>query len=292
MQTMHCLTSCCRGRGRQWEHKSSPPAPTRTPPTHVHHPPLFQISPLEDSLVWSSLHDAEALLHPHTEAMLAEWEEEHGWGAVPDLEEVAGAQHAQRAGINSIRCGGGAQFGRAQLPQGCARFGREGKVGIRFRGLVGLLLPWRGVVWCEGERRAGCSQGTTNMSSGGSAAHNSAHNHLALPLHGTHACRRVELVLLHDPTQVPAGTAAWLAERPRLARHHHVRPAQPQDLARLSRWLAGALRTLCTLRRTPASSACAPVRTGAADHAIPCRIVPLPKGEHACSGSRGAVGAG
>ncbi len=52
---------------------------------------VAQVSPLEDSLVWGTLHDAEALLHPHHEAMRAEWEAQHGWGAVPDLEELAGA---------------------------------------------------------------------------------------------------------------------------------------------------------------------------------------------------------
>lgn len=52
-------------------------------------------------------------------------------------------------------------------------------------------------------------------------------------------CRRVELVLLHELGQAPSGTAAWLAGRPRLVRHHHIRPAAQQDLARLSRWMAG-----------------------------------------------------
>jgi hypothetical protein len=60
-----------------------------------------------------------------------------------------------------------------------------------------------------------------------------------LPTHSV-APRRVELVLLHEAGQAPSGTAAWLAARPRLARHHHIRTSNPQDMARLSRWAAGA----------------------------------------------------
>ncbi|GAB4820172.1 hypothetical protein N2152v2_007218 [Parachlorella kessleri] len=116
-----------------------------------------QVSPLEEGLVWSTLHDAESLLHPHHEAMLADWEEQYGWGAVPDLDQLAAA-------------GGGTQAARA----------------------------------------------------------------------GLNSIRRVELVLVHEPGQTPSGTAAWLAARPHLTRHHHIRPSNAQDLARLSRWAAGA----------------------------------------------------
>ena len=40
--------------------------------------------------------------------------------------------------------------------------------------------------------------------------------------------RRVELVLLHPSDEQPQGTAAWLAPRPQLARHHHLRLANTQ----------------------------------------------------------------
>lgn len=69
----------------------------------------LQVSPLEQSLVWGALQDAEALLRPHLESMAAEWEEQGVWGVIPDLMEeaasaaVAGPQ-AQRADLHSIRC--------------------------------------------------------------------------------------------------------------------------------------------------------------------------------------------
>ena len=78
--------------------------PQRLPTKH--HPRSPQVSPLEEVLVWSTLHDAESLLHPHHEAMLADWEEQYGWGAVPDLDQLAAAgdgTQAARAGLNSIR---------------------------------------------------------------------------------------------------------------------------------------------------------------------------------------------
>lgn len=49
----------------------------------------------------------------------------------------------------------------------------------------------------------------------------------------------MELVLLHESGQAPSGTSSWLALRPRLARHHHIRPSLAPHMARLSRWLAG-----------------------------------------------------
>lgn len=49
--------------------------------------------------------------------------------------------------------------------------------------------------------------------------------------------RRVELVVLHpDPpgggVLPPAGTADWLAARPNLSRHHHVRLGRQGDVQR------------------------------------------------------------
>ena len=38
-----------------------------------------------------------------------------------------------------------------------------------------------------------------------------------------HACRRVELVMLHEEGAEPSNTAPWLEARPNLARHHHIR---------------------------------------------------------------------
>lgn len=119
-----------------------------------------QVSALEEALVWGSLHDLQALLHPHTEALLEEWETRQGWGAMPDLADMAQGAAAQHS------------------------------------------------------------------SSGAAGA-------------GVHSIRRVELVLVHEGGRYPSGTAAWLAARPRLTRHHHIRPTQPQDLSRLSRWMAG-----------------------------------------------------
>lgn len=49
---------------------------------------------------------------------------------------------------------------------------------------------------------------------------------------------REELVLLHDGRQRPKGTARWLALRP-FARHHHLRPASPNDFSRIARFLNG-----------------------------------------------------
>lgn len=57
---------------------------------------------------------------------------------------------------------------------------------------------------------------------------------------GLAALRRVELVLLHPPSgELPGHTAAWLARRPHLTRHHHIRLAAEADVARLARWMAG-----------------------------------------------------
>jgi len=51
--------------------------------------------------------------------------------------------------------------------------------------------------------------------------------------------RRAELVLAHPSDAPPCGTAKWLACRPGLTRHHHVRLHNPKDMARLARWMAG-----------------------------------------------------
>lgn len=48
------------------------------------------------------------------------------------------------------------------------------------------------------------------------------------------------LILLHAPaTAHPRGTAAWLAARPAVRSHLHLRPNLPADLARLARVLSG-----------------------------------------------------
>ena len=50
---------------------------------------------------------------------------------------------------------------------------------------------------------------------------------------------RQELILLHrDGPPGPAGARGWLARR-RVAAHHHVRPAVPEDVRRLARRLTG-----------------------------------------------------
>ncbi len=61
----------------------------------------------------------------------------------------------------------------------------------------------------------------------------------ALPAAGVAgaAARRV-LVLLHDTTDQPDGTARWLAAR-RVDEHHHVAWRQPDGCARLARFLSG-----------------------------------------------------
>lgn len=47
------------------------------------------------------------------------------------------------------------------------------------------------------------------------------------------------LVLLHAPeTRLPSGTGGWLSGR-RLVRHHHVRAANTEDIARVARFVAG-----------------------------------------------------
>ena len=51
--------------------------------------------------------------------------------------------------------------------------------------------------------------------------------------------RRVELVLLHPSDEQPVGTAAWLAPRPQLARHHHIRLANPQASRKCSQVTPG-----------------------------------------------------
>jgi len=50
---------------------------------------------------------------------------------------------------------------------------------------------------------------------------------------------RTELVLIHSSDSPPMGTAKWLEPRPYLKRHHHARPHNPKDMARLARWMAG-----------------------------------------------------
>ena len=58
-------------------------------------------------------------------------------------------------------------------------------------------------------------------------------------------CRRVELVLVHEEGGGPSGTAAWLAARPHLARHHHIRLSHPKvpfsPLAAASAWPVAAV---------------------------------------------------
>ena len=56
---------------------------------------------------------------------------------------------------------------------------------------------------------------------------------------GAVPCRRLELVVMHSGPGDPSGTAAWLAARPALTRHHHVRVADAKHMARLARWMAG-----------------------------------------------------
>ncbi|GLC44977.1 hypothetical protein PLESTB_001747900 [Pleodorina starrii] len=52
--------------------------------------------------------------------------------------------------------------------------------------------------------------------------------------------RRVELVLLHPGDgSTPSRTADWLAGRPSLSRHHHIRLGRPTDIQRLARYMAG-----------------------------------------------------
>jgi NTE family protein/lysophospholipid hydrolase len=49
-----------------------------------------------------------------------------------------------------------------------------------------------------------------------------------------------ELVLLHPSRQAdPTNTAAWLAERPAIFRHHHVALTHPPDFERLARFISG-----------------------------------------------------
>jgi predicted acylesterase/phospholipase RssA/CRP-like cAMP-binding protein len=61
---------------------------------------------------------------------------------------------------------------------------------------------------------------------------------LALP--AAHTQARLELVLLHPADcLLPQGTPAWLAARPALQAHHHVRQGRPADLRRLARRLSG-----------------------------------------------------
>jgi predicted acylesterase/phospholipase RssA/CRP-like cAMP-binding protein len=51
---------------------------------------------------------------------------------------------------------------------------------------------------------------------------------------------KTRLVLLHPPDlPQPSGTKAWLARRPWLRLHHHVREGNPQDLDRLARFATG-----------------------------------------------------
>lgn len=67
---------------------------------------------------------------------------------------------------------------------------------------------------------------------------------------GPRPLRRVELVLLHSQPGLPRGTAAWLDARQLLTRHHHIRPHLAADIARLSRWMAGA----CVHLRLPCAA--------------------------------------
>ena len=49
---------------------------------------------------------------------------------------------------------------------------------------------------------------------------------------------RATLVLLHRPGHRPSGTAAWLDPRPAIA-HLHVRDGDPEETARVARWVTG-----------------------------------------------------
>lgn len=51
--------------------------------------------------------------------------------------------------------------------------------------------------------------------------------------------RRIDLILVHDETEIPRNTASWLKKRPMLTRHHHIRLSSSSDLDRIGRWLAG-----------------------------------------------------
>ena len=92
-----------------------------------------------------------------------------------------------------------------------------------------------------------------------------------MPARGCKACivfvlRRVELVLLHPSDVQPQGTAAWLAPRPQLTRHHHIRLANSQARLDQSRDVAEHLTSQSRAQRAHATA------SASAPPAMPCVV--------------------